>query len=419
VKKFNAKPGLYIPTLYLIEGLPYTVVTQMSVVFFKNLNASNEFIGVATSVLSIPWTIKLFWAPLVDLYATRRTWIIVCQGLLAALIGVLAALVVIPNVVSNSLYVFAVIGFISATQDIAIDGYYMDVLDKKQQSFFVGVRNAAFKVAFLLGSGALVYLAGKIALMPQYGVTAGWCAAFAVCAVAVGMACLFHSAALPHAAATMVVHDGQTKRSGKEFLRVFTTFFSQDGIAAIVFYILTFRLGDAFMLKMAQPFLLDPTDKGGLGISTQDVGIVYGTVGPIFLLAGGMLGSWLVSKYGLKRCLWPSAIVQNSAILLYWLLSVWKPNLPWVAVVNAYEQFSYGLGTAAYTVYLLSTVRPEFKAAHYAIATALMAVGLLVPGAISGYLTHYGYPTFFLISFAASLPGIITIFFLPMKESTA
>jgi PAT family beta-lactamase induction signal transducer AmpG len=155
---------------------------------------------------------------------------------------------------------------------------------------------------------------------------------------------------------------------------------------------------------------------GGLGIPTENVGIVYGTVGTLSLLVGGIFGSWLISRFGLKRCLLPAAIFQSSAILLYWALAKFQPGIEMVAVVNAFEQFSYGIGCAAYTIYLMSTVKPEYKASHYAIATGMMAVGLLVPGMVSGFLTRLGYPTFFLISFLASIPGIITILFLPFKE---
>jgi PAT family beta-lactamase induction signal transducer AmpG len=175
-------------------------------------------------------------------------------------------------------------------------------------------------------------------------------------------------------------------------------------------------MGDALMLSIAQLFLLDSQQKGGLGISTADVGIIYGTFGTIALLAGGIVGGWLVARDGLKRWLWPTALFQNSAIILYWLLAVYKPSVPAVAIVNAVEQFSYGLGVAAYTVFLLSTVKPDFKAAHYAIATGLMALGLLVPGAVSGALSiALGYPNFFLVSFLCSIPGLITIFFLPIQ----
>jgi len=173
------------------------------------------------------------------------------------------------------------------------------------------------------------------------------------------------------------------------------------------------------MLKMAPPFLLDSPAQGGLGLSTADVGLIYGTVGTVFLLLGGILGGWLISRQGLRRWLWPTALIQNTAILLYWLLAIFKPGWWTVAIVNSIEQFSYGLGVSAYTVFLLSTVKTEYKAAHYALATALMAAGVMLPGAASGYLQQsLGYVNFFLLSFVAAVPGILVIFFLPISKKT-
>lgn len=406
-------PSVFVPTLYFAEGLPYTIVNLMSVVFFKTLGASNEFIGL-TSILYLPWTVKLLWAPLVDFWSTRRQWIVVSQLVLAALSAFVAASCLSDHVLALSLVLFAAMAFASATHDIAIDGYYLDVLSPAQQSFFVGVRNAAYKVAWLAGSGGLVYLAGAAAR--TVGVASGWCLAFAVCAGLFAFLCLFHKTCLPEPGGA----GGQQAGAGltlASFLRVFRTYFQQARIGAVVVYILIFRLGDALMLKMAQPFLIDPPNKGGLGLTVADVGLVYGTVGTLFLLAGGLCGGWLVSRHGLGRCLLPTAIVQNSAILLYWLLALARPGLPWVALCNSLEQFAYGLGVSAYTVFLIRTVKDEYRAAHYAIATALMALGVMLPGAASGYLVSaLGYQSFFLLSFFLSLPGLAVIFLLPLRD---
>lgn len=388
----------------------------MSVVFFKNFGASNEFIGVVTNLLTLPWTIKPLWSAFVDVLKTKRWWILQCQLVLALLLFLLSISTLSSQAIIAATGIFALIAFTSATQDIAIDGYYLDVLDKQAQALYVGVRNTAYKLAWLFGSGALVYLSGRLG--KTWGLAGGWSAAFALCAAILGAATLFHRCYLPEATAPDEQSTRQTM-TGKLFAQAFSTYFKQAKIKAIVLYILTFRLGDALMLSMAQPFLLDSTNKGGLGISTEQVGLIYGTAGMIALLAGGIVGGWLVSRDGLKKWLWPSAVMQNSAILLYWFLAAYRPPVTWVAAVNALEQFSYGIGVSAYTVFLLSTVKPDFKAAHYAIATGMMALGLLVPGAISGYLTHWlGYERFFFVSFLAAIPGIITIFFLPVQNSS-
>ncbi len=437
------KPGIYIPTLYFAEGLPYTIVMMMSGIFFKSLGADNVFIGL-TSFIAWPWTLKFAWAPFVDFYATKRSWIVVAQFVLAVTVAGIAGVSFLSDamdfnkMVGVAVAVLVLIAFASATHDVAIDGYYLDVLNDEQKAFFVGVRNTAYKIAWLFGSGAMVFLAGKIAESRSIGF--GWGVAFGICAVAMLAAAVFHSWYLPKSAKPVYVSEADPNNlvkpdGGKRFFSAIGTYFVQPAIVPIVIYIMTFRLGDALMLKQAPNFLLDPVAKNGLGISVADMGIISGTVGVIALLLGGIVGSWLISKDGLKKWMWPLALIQNGAILLYWVLAAFphkfivqganlNPHLPAVYVINSIEQFAYGLGVAAYTVFLMTTVKSQYKAAHYATATAMMALGMMIPGAISGYLYQaLGYANFFLVSFFASLPGIFAIFFLPIwrdnNEGTA
>lgn len=423
----------------------------MSVIFYKNIGATNEFIGQATSFLSLPWTLKFLWSPLVDVYGTKRKWILVAQAVLGIIALMLVGAVLIPDGVIASVCIFLIMAIASATHDVAIDGYYLDILNKEQQSFYVGVRNALYKVAMLVGSGGLVFLAGRLAETTSLGVRGGWCVSFAVCALLLLGCSAFHAFVLPEPEKDPT--KGETAAlvlTPKEFAKVFADWLKQPRIVVVFLYILIFRAGDAFMLKMAQPFLLDTEKKGGLAIATSDVGIIYGTVGMLFLLAGGIIGGILVSRFGLQRCLLPTALIQNGAITLYWWLAAARPSGPvsifgfsltdavkqmtaspevlrWfdsklfdTILVNSAEQFSYGLGTAAYTVFLLSTVKSEYKAAHYAIATAIMALGLMIPGFYSGSLVDaIGYEQFFRFSFLASIPGLILILFLPLGTSAA
>ncbi len=426
----TVSPKIFIPSLYFMEGLPYTLVNLTAVVFYKNLGADNAFIGSVTSTLAFAWTLKFIWAPLVDLYGTRRGWIVVAQLVLAALCALLAVCANMPATISLSVGAFALIALASATHDVAIDGYYMDVLNKQQQAVYVGVRNAIYKIAVLFGQGPLVMLAGYVAVSAGGNYSAGWATAFSLCCVLFLLFGILHLLILPRVGDQNAVQSKDASSLNNEqqkpnllsnlkrFGSVLETFVDQERIAIICLYIFIFRFGDALMLKMSMPFLLDTKEKGGLAISTQDVGLIYGTVGPIFLLLGGLLGGYLVARYGLKKCLLPTALIQSGAIPLYWALAFFRPeSYAWIYAANSFEQFSYGLGTAAYTVFLLSVVKPQYKAAHYAIATAIMAFGLNVPGFFSGYMTEWlGYANFFLVSFIASIPGIITIFFLPIKE---
>ena len=438
-KKRN--PTVWVSVLYFAEGFPYTLVNLMSVIFLKDLGASNQLIGL-TSFLYLPWTIKGLWGPVVDLYSTKRRWILWMEVACTVLFALLAAFALSPNIILASIIIFALIAFASATHDIAIDGFYLDALNKDQQAFYVGFRTTTYKIAWLVGNGGLVFLAGYLAQQYVQGVDAngarifrdiqfnllglnltihplayGWSASFMVSAIIFLVVYIFQLWYLPYPKPYAPPKAGGIDIHS--FLDAFKSYFTQEKIGWIVSYVLIFRLGDAFLIKMAPPFLMDARVKGGLAISTAEMGILYGTVGVIFLLGGGIVGGYLIAKQGLKKWMWPTAIFQNSAIVLYWLLAMFKPEIRWVYVVNSIEQFSYGIGVSAYTVFLMRTIRPEYRASHYAITTAFMAAGMLIPGLISGYLQAWmGYESFWLMSFLVAIPGMVTIFFLPLEEKS-
>ncbi|WP_293206007.1 MULTISPECIES: MFS transporter [unclassified Microcoleus] len=435
----NPIDGLWVSVLYFAQGLPYTVVNLMSVIFLKGMGTSNELIGL-TSLLSFPWVLKGLWGPVVDMYSTKRKWILRTEIICAFLFAFLAFGVLTPLAIIISLVVFTAIAFVSATHDIAIDGFYLNTLNKDKQALFVGVRNTAYRGAVIVGSGVLVFLAGKLAeqhLIPvnagdtktyqeiplslfgsSYNVSPinyGWATAFGICALIFVLIYLFQRWYLPYPRNSAAETGAPQQKIS--FFESFKTYFQQDKIGWIVTYVLIFRLGDALTFKMAPPFLMDKVEKGGLAVSTSDMGLLSGTVGIIFLLIGGLLGGYLIAKQGLKKWMWPTAIMQNSTNVLYWMLAINQPGIEWAYVVNSIEQFTYGLGVAAYTVFLMRTVRPDYEASHYAITTAFMAAGVLIPGVFSGYLqTALGYQNYFLFSSLAVIPGMLTIFFLPLED---
>jgi len=422
------KPAIFIPTLYFIEGLPYALVVVSSVVFYTNLGLPLKFIGEATSQFYLPWVLKFAWAPMVDMVGTKRGWIVVAQAVLS-LVSLAFALTVgalpVDSVLPVTIAGFWLMAFISATQDVAIDGYYLETLNKEERSYFVGVRNSFYKVAMLFGQGFVVYLVGTMQKRAGMTLPQGWALAFGLCSAIFLIAAVFHYFGLPKQIVPAKSEEELEKEkqpkppfreSLKTFLTIFKTYFDQEKILWIVIYILIFRLGDAFALKMAYPFLLASPKTGGLACDMETLGEIQ-SVGVIFLLLGGILGGIVVSKLGLKRTLMPTAIFQNISILLYYFLAQYRPNMWIVGIFNAIEQFGYGLGTAAYTVFLLSTVKTKYKAGHYAIATAMMAFGVMMPGMYSGYMAEaLGYKTFFLVSFLAAIPGMMVILLLPMED---
>jgi MFS transporter, PAT family, beta-lactamase induction signal transducer AmpG len=419
----------WVISLYFIEGLPYSLVNTVSVALFKTLEISNSQIGLFTSLFYLPWAIKFLWAPIIDYFSTRRKWIIVMQGVLAILVSILALCIFSLQPFPVLCFIFALIAFASATYDIACDGYYLDTLNKAEQSLYIGWRNTAYKMAWLFASGFLVYLAGQIASNNKFLLmnsnNMGWSIAFAIAALVFALASILHNYALPKdwlksSSAQSSSSDTQQKKPLiKTFQNAFYSFFQQEHIVLILLWILSFRAGDAMLLKMAQPFLLELKEKGGLGLSLQEVGFIYGSLGMICLLLGGLIGGWLVFRYGLKNCLLPAAILQSLTLPLYWLLAIFKPALFYITLANGFEQFVYGLATAAYTNYLFTIAKDKFVASHYAIATGFMAFGMILPGAISGYLVDlFGYKQFFLFSFLASLPGILCTLKLPFTSIT-
>lgn len=437
-KERKLHPGWWISVLYFAQGFPHTIVNTMSVVFLKGLGASNELIGL-TSFLSLPWVMKGLWGPIVDIYSTKRNWILRMEVLCTILFLILAFGVLFPQAIPISIAIFAIIAFISATHDIAIDGFYLTVLNLDEQAFYVGVRNTAYRMAVLAGGGGLVFLAGDIAQKYSPGksptgeilynliqlnllgssfslhpLQLGWTIAFALASVIFLFIYAFQRIYLPHTP-KKVISETANLSSSASFINSFKTYFTQYKVGWVIAFILLFRLGDALTFKMATPFLMDTPEKGGLGITTAEIGILSGTVGVIFLLVGGLFGGFLIAKQGLKTWIWPMAILQNFTNVFYWLLAKTQPEIFWAYVVNSIEQFTYGLGMAAYTVFLMQTVHPEYKASHYAITTAFMAMGVLIPGVFSGYIqASLGYQNYFLLSALSVIPGLLTIFFIPI-----
>ena len=388
---------------------------MMSGVYLKDLGADNILIGM-TGALQLPWTLKFAWAPLIDFYGKKKNWITNAQIILAILLGVLAATTYTQDPIRVGIAAMAFIALASATHDAAIDGYYLEALTKPQQALFVGVRNTAFRLSMIFGSGGMVCVAGMLA--SSMGKTNAWFTSFAIMAVVMLLLFLLHKFYLPDSSKMGDSAGAQHQQtvSADEYFMAIWSYFQQPGSFAIVLYILLFRLGDAMVMKMITPFLQDPRSAHGMGLTVAQIGTVFGTVGVCFLLLGGLLGGFLVSKQGLKRWFWPATLLMNSTILLYFMLAFFHPSsIVWIYIVNSLEQFGYGFGMASYTVFLLSTVKQEYKAAHYAVASALMAVGLMGPNMASGYLQQsLGYANFFLMSFFLTIPGMISIFFLPL-----
>ena len=396
----------WVPILYFTQGLPYVMVVTVSVIMYKKLGVSNADIGLWTSWLYLPWVIKPLWSPFVDLKSTKRNWFLGSQLLISlALLGV--GLTLPTNIFFvTSLACFWMAAFASATNDIASDGYYMIGLTEEKQSFFVGLRSTFYKLANVTGQGLLVILAGF--LENQYGDnTKAWsytmiCAAFLMLLLTIS-----NFISTPKFESSSAI----TLDKPKSFLEVFVSFFKKPGMGIALTFILFFRLGESQLVKMASPFLLDPVEAGGLGYTTSEVGTIYGTIGVIFLTIGGILGGILISKHGLKKWMLPMLLALNAPNALYALLAITKTtNIIAVTGTVIIEQFGYGFGIAGFMVYLIYIAEGKSKTSHYAIATGFMALGMMLPGLISGFMQEWlGYAGFFIWVVLAAFPAIIML----------
>ena len=399
----------WVPILYFTQGLPYVLVVTVSVIMYKKLGVSNEDIGLYTSLLYLPWVLKPLWSPFVDLKSTKRQWFLVMQLLIS--VALLAVGLSLPTQMffMTTLACFWMAAFASATNDIASDGYYMLGLTEKKQSFFVGIRSTFYRLAMVTGEGLIVIMAGF--LEQKYGDnTKAWSMTMIATAFLMLAMTVSNFFVTPKFESSVAI----AKDKPKGFWEVFSSFFSKPNIGIALVFILTYRLGESQLVKMVAPFLLDSPAKGGLGYSTEQLGTIFGTVGVIFLSFGGILGGILISRDGLKKWMLPMILSLNLPNVLYALLAYTKTtNVVAVTTTVIFEKFGYGFGFAAFLMYLIYIAEGKSKTSHYAIATGFMALGMMLPGMISGYIQQWlGYGGFFIWVVVSSLPALLLLKFI-------
>jgi len=386
----------WVPTLYFAEGLPYVLVVTVSAIMFKQLGISNADVALYTSWLYLPWVIKPFWSPFVDLVKTKRWWLLLTQLILGAGLAGVALTLNTTNFFRWTLAIMWLLAFSSATHDISIDGFYMLGLDEGEQSLFVGIRNTAYRIAMIAGQGGLLILVGQFEKM--FGSTVrAWSLGFLVAGGLMILLWLYHSYILPHPVADCTIGISGSNIL-KEFGMTFVSYFKKPNILPALLFILLFRFPEAQLGKIAPLFLVDDAAAGGLALTTGQVGFAQGTLGVIGLLLGGILGGIALSHFGLKKCIWYMVAAISVPDLVYVYLS-WFPtqNMALVSTCIFIEQMGYGFGFTAYTLFLMYFARGEHQTSHYAISTGIMALGMMLPGMISGMLQEsMGYRTFFI-----------------------
>ena len=433
-----------MPILYFLQGVPYFAVDTATTILFKRLAVPVDAIGHWSSLLTLPWTLKPLWSPLVDLRAKKRAWIVATQTLVIASIGALARAVPASDAVMWCVVCCASIALFSATHDIACDGFYLLALDERQQAAFVGVRSAAYRLARIFVAGAIVKLAGmletRFASVPR-----AWMMALAALAAVYALGVVWSALAVTRPLRDAPVRresdapvrrgdDAPVRREGEAaiargertrsaqrppFVEALASYFRQPRIAAVLAFILFYRFGESMLTKMAPAFLLSRRDEGGLGLTTEDVGDALGTIGAIALVVGGILGGWWIARRGLRRSLWPMVIAMHAPNLLYAWAAFAAPSRAAVLAVIGVEQLGYGFGFSAYMVFLMMVSRASrWPTTHYAISTGFMGLAALLAGFISGDLVKaLGFGGFFVAVCACSVPGMLTLFFIPLGDA--
>ena len=420
-------PWAWVPTLYFAQGIPYFIVNNISVLMFAKMGVPNGEMALFTSLLYLPWTIKPFWSTFIDIIKTKRWWIISMQILMSIAFILLTLSIPKPDeatiaagttpisMFTITLVLFIITAFASATHDIAADGFYMLALRQSDQAAFVGIRSTFYRLASIFGQGVLVAIAGAIELRYK-DIPLSWTITMLVTAVMFSLVTFYHLFAIPKPTSDKSVLTPGTasaKAIFQEFGRTFATYFTKPGVWLAIAFMLLYRLPEAFLIKMCMPFLVASKEAGGLELSTAEVGIVYGTIGVIFLTVGGILGGLFASRIGLKKSIWWMAGCMTLPCLTFVYLAIGQPdNLFAISTAIAIEQFGYGFGFTAYMLYMMYFSEGEFKTSHYAICTAFMALSMMIPGMFAGYLQEaVGYVNFFwIVILCCAATIVVTVF---------
>ena len=410
-------PWTWVPSLYFAEGMPYIIIITLSVVMYKQLGLGNAEVAYYTGWFYLPWLIKPLWSPFVDLLKTKRWWIVTMQLVMGAGMAGVAFTLPLAGYLQWTLAIFWIMAFSSATHDVAADGFYMMALNEGEQSFFVGIRSTFYRLATLAGQGGLLIVVDWLLKFYNGNSEQAWIKVF------LGVAALFivigayHAWILP--CPTMDEQRGfNPSNLLREFVRTFVSFFQKEGVVPALLFMLLFRFPEAQLGKMSIPFLMDPLSEGGLGLSLKAIGIIQGTLGPIGLTLGGILGGICISRGGLRRWLWPMVWAISLPDIVYVYLAYAQPdNLVIISACLFIEQLGYGFGFTAYMLFLIYYARGSHETSHYAIATAFMAAGMMLPGMLSGALQEWmGYRGFFLWIMACCAVTFVVSAFLKIDK---
>ena len=424
----SINPWFWVPTLYFLQGIPYFLVNNISMVMFNQMGVPNGEMSFFTTLLYFPWALKFLWAPFVDLIRTKRWWFLTMQFLMLGLAvltifsipqpdpATIAAMGTEVKLFMGVLIAFIIMAFASATHDIAADGFYMLALTSGVQAEMIGWRSVFYRLSNVFCNSALIAIPGIIydwtIKQGEQNMPLAWKVTMVITAVIFALMAVWHMFFTPRPDADKPNAETSVKDIISGFGKAFATYFTKPGLWVAILFMLLYRLPEGFLMKMIYPFLLGARETGGLGLTMQELGVVYGAIGVIFLLLGGILGGFYISRVGLKKAFWWMALAMTLPCLSFVYLSMYLPeNMVYIGIALAIEQFGYGFGFTAYMMYMMFFSEGEFKTSHYAICTSFMALSMILPGLVAGYIQEaIGYQNFFWMVIACSVGTILATF---------
>ncbi|MDR0694647.1 MAG: MFS transporter [Prevotellaceae bacterium] len=414
--KKNPSPLFWVPSVYFAMGLPFVVLNMVSVLMFRRMDISDTQIAFWTSLIMLPWTLKPLWSPFLGMFRTKKFFVVLTQIVTGVVFGLVAVSLQLPGFFAVAVALLFIIAFSGATHDIATDGVYMTELSKTEQAKYIGWQGAFYNLAKVAATGGLVYLAGF--LIGRIGNVYAWMTIMAACGAVMLLLGAYHGKMLP----------GGGQEAGKEhsfrgtlgsLWEVLRAFFIKKHIGWYILFIILYRFAEGFVMKIVPLFLSAPVGKQGLGLTEEQIGLYYGTFGAIAFVIGSLLSGYYISARGLKKTLFSLCCAFNIPFVVYLLLAVYQPASGWlISSAIVFEYFGYGFGFVGLTLFMMQQVAPgKFQMAHYAFATGVMNLGVMLPGMMSGLLsTWLGYKYFFIFVMIATIPAFLATYFVPFTN---
>ncbi|WP_434501744.1 MFS transporter [Prevotella sp.] len=406
-------PVAWVPTLYFAMGMPFVVLNMVCTLMYKGFGVSDSEIALWTSLIMLPWTLKPLWSPFLEMYKTKKFFVVFTQVLTGIIFALVAFGLQLPSPFAITISLFAVIALSGSTHDIAADGFYMASLSTSEQARWIGWQGAFYNIAKIAATGGLVYLAGVF--IDDYGVRNAWMIIMLIIGVMMITLGCYHGLVLRSAASSSPVNI-TLREHLRELCDVFVDFFQKKHIIYYLFFIILYRFAEGFVMKIVPLFLKAPRAEQGLGLTEQQIGICYGTFGAAAFVIGSILAGYYIAHRGLRKSIFSLALVFNIPFVAYTILAIYQPESLWlVGSCIVMEYFGYGFGFVGLTLFMMQQVaRGKHQMAHYAFASGIMNLGVMLPGMLSGFVSDWlGYRAFFVFVLLCAIPAILITRFVP------